>query len=230
MFQRFWVLKQLTNINSPNFSERNAKISMLVLHYTGMKTSKEALDRLCDEKAQVSSHYLIYEDGTIYNLVDEEKCAWHAGISYWRGNKNVNNISIGIEIVNLGHEFGYKPFPKVQMQSVLELSLEIVNRHNITKYNVVGHSDIAPQRKADPGELFDWRFLANNGVGVWYDKLQTAKHLKARESLSQYGYDIANEKSAIIAFQRHFRQSNIDGIWDLECQAIIDDLQKSTIS
>ena len=227
---------------SPNFSERNAEISMLVMHYTGMKNAQEALDRLCDEKAQVSAHYVVDEDGTIYNLVDEEKCAWHAGVSYWRGNKNVNNISIGVEIVNLGHEFGYKSFPKVQMQAVLELSLEIVRRYNIAKYNVVGHSDIAPQRKADPGELFDWQFLADNGVGLWYDRkninnekleknwnevtsdqvgAQPAWCMKAIKSL---GYDITDEKAAIIAFQRHFRQSNIDGVWDAECQAIIDNL------
>ena len=164
---------------SPNFSSRNGlKPSILVLHYTGMKSSDEALERLCDKRSEVSSHYVIDENGKIFQLVDENNCAWHAGVSYWRGNKNINNISIGIEIVNTGHEFGYVPFPQIQMESVLVLSKNILNKYNIEAVNVVGHSDVAPLRKSDPGELFDWKFLAKNGVGNFPI---IKKHLFAKE-------------------------------------------------
>ncbi|MEI7668900.1 MAG: N-acetylmuramoyl-L-alanine amidase [Pseudomonadota bacterium] len=216
---------------SPNFSSRNGlKPSILVLHYTGMKSSDEALERLCDKRSEVSSHYVIDENGKIFQLVDENNCAWHAGVSYWRGNKNINNISIGIEIVNTGHEFGYVPFPQIQMESVLVLSKNILNKYNIEAVNVVGHSDVAPLRKSDPGELFDWKFLAKNGVGNFPI---IKKHLFAKEeslikNLSSYGYEIPHKKEdlqkIIIAFQRHFRQSNINGLWDDECESILAEL------
>jgi N-acetylmuramoyl-L-alanine amidase len=207
---------------------------MLVLHYTGMKTAQEAIKRLCDEQAQVSAHFVIDEIGQIYNLVEEEYCAWHAGVSYWLGHKNVNNISIGIEIVNPGHEFGYRNFPDIQMQSVLQLSKQLVKKYNITPFNVVAHSDIAPLRKCDPGELFNWQFLANNGVGLF----PTKQYLIAKEvkqsivipinQLNQFGYEIPeNEQDyqkIAIAFQRRFRSENISGIWDYECEAILDEL------
>ncbi|MEX0582269.1 MAG: N-acetylmuramoyl-L-alanine amidase, partial [Sneathiella sp.] len=151
---------------SPNFDERDAdtSIDMLVLHYTGMRTAAEALDHLTDETAKVSAHYFIDEDGQVTALVREEHRSWHAGISRWRGQSNINAHSIGIEIVNPGHEFGYRSFPKAQMTAVKALSADIVARHSIPPRNVVGHSDVAPERKEDPGELFDWYGLFEAGV------------------------------------------------------------------
>ena len=145
---------------SPNFNERRLPVSMIVLHYTGMQSAAEALERLKDPAAEVSAHYLIDEDGTVIRLVDEAKRAWHAGRSFWRGITDVNSASVGIELVNPGHEFGYRPFPDAQMEALVPLLADIVRRHDIPRANVVGHSDVAPARKIDPGELFDWDMLA----------------------------------------------------------------------
>ncbi len=143
---------------------------MLVLHYTGMQTAAAALARLCDPAAKVSSHYLVDEDGAVHALVEEQNRAWHAGVSFWRGATGLNDRSIGIEIVNPGHEFGYRPFPPVQMRAVRALCHGILARWpGIVARNVVAHSDIAPNRKQDPGELFDWRGLAQAGIGLWTD-------------------------------------------------------------
>src|SRR5271156_4492223 len=156
---------------SPNHDERPAdgQVDMLILHYTGMRTAQAAIERLCDPEARVSSHYVVDEDGEVIRLVPEERRAWHAGVSYWRGHDTLNDRSIGIEIVNPGHEWGYRDFPALQMAAVCELCLSILARHPIPARNVVAHSDIAPDRKQDPGELFDWAGLAANGVGLWPD-------------------------------------------------------------
>ncbi|MGY8992341.1 MAG: N-acetylmuramoyl-L-alanine amidase, partial [Rhodospirillales bacterium] len=156
---------------SPNFDDRPAglPVDMLVLHYTGMKSASDALDRLCDPAAKVSAHYLVNMNGSVSALVDEEKRAWHAGVSFWRGHTDVNARSIGIELVNPGHEFGYVPFPEKQMAALIKLAKDILKRHAIEARNVVGHSDIAPRRKMDPGELFDWPRLAAAGIGLWFD-------------------------------------------------------------
>lgn len=161
----------IVDLPSLNFDERNVKPDMLVLHYTGMPSAQAALDKLRDgnTSSRVSAHYVVDEDGTVYRLVPEDKRAWHAGVSAWRGKTDINARSIGIEIVNPGHEFGYRPFPPAQMQAVAELSKDIVARHHIPKRNVVAHSDVAPGRKEDPGELFDWRYLAEQGIGLWPD-------------------------------------------------------------
>lgn len=195
---------------------------MLVLHYTGMKTAQAALDRMCDAERKVSSHYMIDEAGEIFQLVGEENRAWHAGVSYWRGNTNINQRSIGIEIVNCGHEFGYTPFPKEQMSAVAKLSIDIINRHKIPAHNVVGHSDIAPSRKQDPGELFDWKWLSEQGIGL-FPTLQTTDY-KLQTTLNQYGYDITDLPKTIIAFQRHFRPSLISGEWDDKCANLLANL------
>ncbi|MDP9095265.1 MAG: N-acetylmuramoyl-L-alanine amidase, partial [Pseudomonadota bacterium] len=154
---------------SPNFDERPAGIPIdtLILHYTGMQSADDAIARLRDPVAHVSSHYVVDEDGTVRQLVDEAHRAFHAGVSYWRGNEALNGRSIGIEIVNPGHDWGYRPFPPAQMRTVIELCQAIVTRHPIPPCNVVGHSDIAPDRKQDPGELFDWPCLAAAGIGLW---------------------------------------------------------------
>ena len=160
---------------SPNFDERpkDTPIDILIMHYTGMETGAGAVARLCDPAARVSSHYTVDEDGTIFAHVPEECRAWHAGVSYWAGARDINGRSIGIEIVNPGHEFGYRSFPGAQIEAVIKLSREIVARHSIPPERVLGHSDVAPARKIDPGELFPWGGLALAGVGLWP---QTRKH------------------------------------------------------
>jgi len=202
---------------SPNFDDRrpDGLIDMLVLHYTGMRTAEEALRRLCDDQAKVSAHYAVDEDGTCYALVAEEHRAWHAGVASWRGNMDINARSIGIEIVNPGHEFGYRPFPTVQMEMVRDLVLDILRRHPIPPRNVVGHSDVAPTRKQDPGELFDWPGLAESGIGLWADNDALAGDVAdVLRWLERLGYDTADEEAALLAFQRHFLRNNLTGLAD----------------
>ena len=207
---------------SPNCEPRpeGTPIDILVLHYTGMRTADEALGRMCDPTAKVSAHYCIDEVGTITRLVPEDKCAWHAGVSSWRGFKNVNPRSIGIELVNPGHEFGYAVFPEIQMTALILLSSAIVRRHHIPGRNVVGHSDIAPSRKQDPGELFDWKRLANAGIGLWPRAGAKADPEDVVMLMESYGYDI-HEEGAIAAFQRHFRPERIDGVPDEETAQLL---------
>jgi N-acetylmuramoyl-L-alanine amidase len=185
---------------SPNFDVRPGPVDVLVLHYTGMQSAGAALERLCDPVAKVSSHYLVDEDGTAYRLVEEQNRAWHAGVSSWRGVARLNDASIGIEIVNPGHEFGYRAFPEAQMAAVLELCRGIIGRHKIPARNVVAHSDIAPDRKQDPGELFPWRWLAGEGVGLWTDEFSTGDprgYFKSRSGESDGGDFRAPERSVL---------------------------------
>jgi N-acetylmuramoyl-L-alanine amidase len=213
---------------SPNWNERKLPVSMVVLHYTGMASAQEALDRLCDPAAEVSAHYLIDEDGTVVRMVDEAKRAWHAGRSYWRGITDVNSASIGIEIVNPGHEFGYRPFTEAQMEALIPLLAGIMARHNIAPANVVGHSDVAPARKMDPGELFEWETLARYGLAMPTPRPRIrllhenpgAFYL----SLERFGYDIADGRAAVAAFQRRFRPRIVDGLLDGEVGALLFEL------
>ena len=154
---------------SPNFNERSTgqNPSLIIVHYTGMKNAKAALERLCDLKSEVSAHYLIEENGKTHALVPEGKRAWHAGLSYWKGETDINSASIGIELVNPGHEFGYQSFPPKQIKALVKLCKDIMTRHAIPPGGVLGHSDIAPGRKIDPGHLFPWDELAQNGIGLW---------------------------------------------------------------
>jgi N-acetylmuramoyl-L-alanine amidase len=225
---------------SPNHDARGAPIDILVLHYTGMKTGEEALARLCDPAAKVSAHYTIDRDGRIYAHVPEERRAWHAGVSWWAGETNVNARSIGIELVNPGHEFGYVPFADAQIASLIDLAHEILARHPIPPYRVLGHSDVAPARKMDPGELFPWARLAEFGIGLW-PKLSSPVYggggvRSATEgvdavaaALARYGYGVPPHtdvplETVIAAFQRHFRPAAITGRWDGECAPILDAL------
>lgn len=200
---------------SPNFDERETPIKALIFHYTDMLTAKEALERLCSVEASVSAHYLISEEGEIYQLVDDAKRAWHAGKSFWRGMEKLNNYSIGIELANKGHSHGYHPFPEAQLASLKKLSKQLIATHNIPKENIVGHSDIAPLRKKDPGELFPWQSFAEEGIGFWPPSLKTSTNemsvLEMQRALSQIGYKISPQgvfddetKEVLIAFQRHF--------------------------
>jgi N-acetylmuramoyl-L-alanine amidase len=206
--------------SSANFDARppGTAIDMLVLHYTGMPTAAAALSRLTDAAAKVSTHYLIDEDGTVCQLVDERQRAWHAGVAFWRGRTDINARSIGIELVNPGHEFGYRPFPALQMAATIELSEDIVRRHRIPARNVVGHSDVAPARKTDPGELFDWRRLAAAGVGLWPGEsdCDLADDEAVRRMLAAFGYDTGDLALALTAFQRHFRPTGVTGRADRE--------------
>lgn len=209
---------------SPNHDSREgAPIELLILHYTGMQCGQAAVERLCDPAAKVSAHYLIEENGDIYQFVDENQRAWHAGVASWREHTDINARSIGIEIVNPGHEFGYRPFPEVQMQAVAALGREIIARHHIAPRNVIGHSDVAPARKTDPGELFDWAWLAGQGVGLWPSSYQlpVVSCQLVPEKLHAYGYTAADAtpEQLIAAFQRHFRPELVNGQWDEQCEA-----------
>jgi len=208
---------------SPNHGPRpaNTPIDMLVLHYTGMPEGRAALERMCDAEAKVSAHYMIDEDGTVYALVDEDRRAWHAGVGSWRGHDEINSRSIGIELVNPGHEFGYRAFPMAQMEALAELAPAILARHPIPSRNVVGHADVAPTRKEDPGELFDWAWLAARGVGLWpKTDMRAAPRSPAQVPgmLTRWGYafEPGQIKPALIAFQRHFRPARFDGVADAE--------------
>jgi N-acetylmuramoyl-L-alanine amidase len=210
---------------SPNFDARALPVSMVVLHYTGMTDAAEAIERLVDPQAKVSAHYLVAEDGQVLRLVDESQRAWHAGRSHWRAIDDVNSASIGIEIVNPGHALGYRPFPEAQMAALLPLLADIVARHAIAPANVVGHSDVAPARKQDPGELFDWKRLARHGLALARPPQNLADPLWTPAgfllALGRFGYDVADGPAAISAFQRRFRPETIDGIADGECRAIL---------
>ena len=210
---------------SPNFDERVLPISMIVLHYTGMKTGAEALDRLADADAKVSAHYVVSDDGQITQMVMEDKRAWHAGKSHWRGVSDINSASIGIEIVNPGHEWGYVPFPDPQVASVVRLVHQIKDRYAITRGNVVGHSDIAPTRKQDPGELFPWEELARRRLALPRPTRNLVDPGWGESgflmALERFGYDVSDPMAAIMAFQRRFRPELIDGEIDAELRMIL---------
>ncbi len=222
---------------SPNFEPRPAAVSIdvLLLHYTGMESAEAALKRLGGAKAKLSAHYVVDEDGTVYRLVDEENRAWHAGEAVWAGAANINDRSVGVELVNPGHEFGYRPFPEAQMAALVEVAGAIVRRHRIPPWRVLGHSDVAPQRKRDPGVLFDWARLARAGIGLWPELPEpgpdpavperpgtpAAVVAETRSLLARFGYDIAPgaawdeaARNVVAAFQRHFRPSRVDGLVD----------------
>ena len=211
---------------SPNHDSRDGHpVDILLMHYTGMKSGQEAIDRLRDPAAKVSAHYVVEEDGRVFRLVPEERRAWHAGVSSWQGAGNINQRSIGIEIVNPGHEFGYRPFPAAQMDAVRELSLGILARLPIPSGRVIGHSDVAPKRKEDPGEFFDWRGLAAAGIGVWPEPLPVDWSEAAFfDALARYGYDVSDRAAAVRAFCRHFRQAQLSDRPDAELAAILNGL------
>lgn len=215
-------------VPSPNWNERRLPVSMVVLHYTGMPTADEALQRLTDPASEVSAHYLIDEDGTVTRLVPEDKRAWHAGQAYWRGITDVNSASVGIELVNPGHEWGYRPFPQAQMEALIPLLANIVKRHKVPYANVVGHSDVAPARKEDPGELFDWPLLARYKLALPVPKpkmrLVYDNDSALFLALERFGYDITDGHAALRAFQRRWRRRRIDGEIDGEIGALLFEL------
>ncbi|WP_085809721.1 N-acetylmuramoyl-L-alanine amidase [Sphingomonas sp. TZW2008] len=210
---------------SPNFDDRALPITMIVLHYTGMVDAESAIARLRDPEAKVSSHYVVAEDGTVLRLVPDDKRAWHAGRSHWRDVTDVNSASIGIEIVNPGHEFGYRPFPDEQIDAVIRLVHDLKDRYEITRGNIVGHSDIAPARKRDPGELFPWGKLARLRLALPRPTKNLMDPMWSEAgfllALERFGYDVTDKMAAIVAFQRRFRPELIDGEIDAECRMIL---------
>lgn len=231
----------ITEAPSPNFDARRAPPDMLVLHYTGMKTAAEAVERLRDPEARVSAHYVIDEDGSILRLVAEERRAWHAGRGSWRGETDCNAASIGLEIVNPGHEWGYRPFPEAQVSAVIALIDDIRSRWTIPDLRIIGHSDLAPDRKQDPGELFPWKQLAGAGHGLWFEPaMERVAALGAplspgdqglgvtvlRAGLHRLGYGLKpgadyddETRITVEAFQRHWRPASVDGVADGETRA-----------
>ncbi|CAN5281850.1 N-acetylmuramoyl-L-alanine amidase [soil metagenome] len=222
-------------IPSPNFGERNKGLlpDMIVLHYTGMPDVEGAITRLCTAGTDVSAHYIVLEDGRVVQCVPESKRAWHAGIGFWAGETDINSCSIGIEIINRGHDWGYPDFPRRQIAAVTTLCRGIMLRHELPSHRVLGHSDVAPARKKDPGEKFPWHSLANSGVGHWVqaapivrgETIRLGAHganvLALQHALARYGYGIeatseydAQTVEVVTAFQRHFRPARVDGITD----------------
>jgi N-acetylmuramoyl-L-alanine amidase len=236
-------------VPSPNFNDRKHPVDMLVLHYTGMESGQAALDRMTDATAEVSAHYMVWEDGNIAQMVGEDKRAWHAGVSSWQGDGDLNSRSIGIEIVNGGHDWPLEdgklqPFPKVQIAAVIELCQGVLSRWDIPVSRIVGHSDIAPDRKDDPGEHFPWRRLAAAGVGFVPEETRSdalnlmgrglgasdkgAAVMRLQKSLVAIGYGLeatgaydALTQKTVTAFQRRWVQDRVSGDTDLLTLAMI---------
>lgn len=217
---------QIEDVPSPNHDERKFPVDMLVLHYTGMETGEAAFRRLIDPEAKVSAHYLVWEDGRVMRLVAESRRAWHAGVSSWQGDTDLNSRSVGIEIVNGGHDFpapggALPPFPDAQVSAVIALCREIVAHHTIPQARIVGHSDIAPLRKIDPGEHFPWARLAGAGIGLWPPEESGAGCVwmggdpgGVNRQLAAIGYDISDVPAALRAFQRRWLQDAVTGLAD----------------
>ncbi len=223
--------------SSPNFDARRAPPDMVLLHYTGMPTGAEALARLRDPEAKVSAHYLIEEDGKVFSLVAEERRAWHAGLSFWKGERDINAVSVGVELVNPGHEWGYRAYPDAQIEALIELLDEIRGRWEIPDGRILGHSDVAPERKTDPGELFPWKRLAQAGHGLWLEPPAAPGPALSlgddgtgvfalQAGLTRLGFDSApsgqfdaHTQTIITAFQRHWRSDRVDGVADGETRA-----------
>lgn len=227
---------------SPNHDARpkGQRVDILLLHYTDMVSAEAALSRLTDPAARVSAHYCIVEDGTVYRLVPEGRRAWHAGLSYWAGSRDINARSIGIELANPGHTCGYRPFPEAQIRALEGLAKDILTRHPVPAHRVLGHSDVAPARKIDPGELFDWQRLARAGIGLWPQALgfpdpgpaETPLAIADVQSkLGRFGYGVTvtgifdhTTRHVLSAFQRHFRPSRFDGHPDGETRRLLSAL------
>jgi len=240
-----------TTLNySPNFNSKKRRfkeIKFIILHYTGMKKESEAINKLTNIQSEVSSHYLIKDNGSIFTLVPDLYVAWHAGKSSWKNYKSLNQNSIGIEITNPGHDFDYKKFSKKQISSVLKLSRMLIKKYKVSPKNILGHSDVAPQRKKDPGEKFPWEYLSKNKIGLWHT-LKRQELIKNRnfkinqiekefffDNLIKIGYSKKNlrgpDKNKYLrdvakAFQRRFRQELVDGKIDRECLLISTNLLK----
>lgn len=215
---------------SPHFSERALPLDAIIIHYTDMPSADEALAWLCHPTSQVSAHYLIDEAGKAYQLVQDEKRAWHAGESYWQGCTDMNSCSLGIELANPGHSHGYQPFPEAQIDSFLRLCEQLCRRWDIPKNRILGHSDIAPRRKQDPGHLFPWDILAREGFGLRPSSTQpviASSDDFVKESLSTIGYETVSLPHTIRAFKRHFQPHQADDRANEETHLLIQGLLDS---
>jgi len=237
---------KIEKIYTPNFSKKrrsHKSIKFIIIHYTGMQSERESLNRLCNSGSKVSSHFVINQKGKIYRLVKDNQIAWHAGKSCWGKYKDLNTVSIGIELVNKGHKFGYTNFKKQQLSSLVKICKNLIKKYNIKKQNVIGHSDIAPSRKIDPGEKFPWQELADTKIGIWHNcktnilkkfrkvKFSSKLKLELLSSLKKIGYCFDNKRrvnfsKTIQAFQRHYRKELINGIMDKECLIIAKNISK----
>lgn len=215
---------------SPNRDARpaGARVELVILHYTGMSSAAAALDRLCDPSAKVSAHYLVEEDGTLWSLVDESERAWHAGISWWRGRERLNDVSIGVELVNPGHAHGLRSFPDRQLRALEVLLGELFTRWSIGPAGVLGHADVAPERKLDPGERFPWRRLARAGLAIWPERAiaRPPDPGEADRLAALIGYravaDQGQRRAVLAAFQRRFRPWRVDGRLDAETMGLLE--------
>ena len=238
---------KIKNYYSPNFDRKKRSINsikIIIIHYTGMQSERESIVKLRSPKSKVSSHFVINRNGKIYRLVQDNKVAWHAGKSCWGKYKNLNKNSIGIELVNKGHQFGYTNFKKRQLSSLIKICKSLIKKYKIKKRNIVGHSDIAPLRKIDPGEKFPWKQLANNKIGIWHNCkssllrqyrnikiLEKKDKIKFIKNLNKIGYCFSTKKKSFLvkimkAFQRHYRPELINGRTDKECLIIAQNLSK----
>lgn len=215
---------------SPHFNERALPLDSIILHYTDMPTTDEALAWLCHPTSQVSSHYLIDEAGKTYQLVEDEKRAWHAGESFWQGCKDINSCSLGIELSNPGHSHGYQAFPEAQIEALLQLCEQLRARWDIPKNRILGHSDIAPRRKQDPGHLFPWEKLAREGLGLWPSApypVIASNDSSLKNSFATIGYETVSLPHTIKAFKRHFQPHQGDDRIDEETHLLIQSLLDS---
>ena len=237
---------KIKNIYSPNFNKKKRSyraIQFLIIHYTGMQSERESIARLCNPQFKVSAHFIINQKGKIYRLVKEDQVAWHAGKSCWKKFKDLNKASIGIELVNKGHRYGYTNFKKKQLSSLIKVCKNLIKKYKIKKNNILGHSDIAPLRKVDPGEKFPWKELANKKIGIWHNcktkslikfrKIRISSKFKLEfiNSLKKIGYCFNKNKKTdsvkiIKAFQMHYRKELINGIIDKECLIIAKNISK----
>ena len=237
---------KISKVYSPNFDKKsrsNKSIKLIVIHYTGMQSERESISRLRDPKSKVSSHFLISRNGKVFRLIEDKHIAWHAGVSYWGKYKNLNKNSIGIELVNKGHDLGYTNYKKKQISTLIRICKNLIKKYKIEKKHIVGHSDIAPLRKFDPGEKFPWKELANKKIGIWHNykvnelikfrKIKIYKKFKLQfiNNLKKIGYCYKGNKKSdlikiIMAFQRRYRIELIDGKIDKECLIIAQNLSK----
>ncbi|MDF1793557.1 MAG: N-acetylmuramoyl-L-alanine amidase [Thalassobaculaceae bacterium] len=229
----------MIDLPSPNQGERRGPIDMLLLHYTDMPRVEDAVALLCDPTAQVSAHYVVGEDGRVWRLVDEERRAWHAGVSWWAGESDINSRAIGIEISNPGHSHGYRPFPEPQMRAVSALCRDILSRHRIPAHRVLGHSDVAPGRKIDPGHLFDWRGLAGAGIGLWPESLVPAdlSEADAVAALGRIGYLTGDAsfrdpvtRMALDGFRRHWEPLALGQPFDRRGAAMLQQVAEMCVA
>ena len=239
---------KIYNLFSPNFNNKKRPIKLIkyiVLHYTGMQSERASIKRLCNPLSEVSSHYLINKKGKIFRLVNDKFVAWHAGKSCWKKRKNLNKNSIGIELVNNGHEFGYTNFKKKQILALINLSKILIKKYKIKQNNIIGHSDIAPLRKIDPGEKFPWKYLSSKKIGIWHNHksniLKKNRKLKITNQkdkerfiklLKKIGYCFPSKKNLFLkifqAFQRHYRKDLVNGLLDQESLLIAENLAKKS--